>query len=281
MADLKEALADTSARHILSFSGGKDSTALGVYLLETYPEIADRLEIVFCDTGVELPETYDYIQKFETVLGVKVKRINALEMLGIEEKRGRTPFDIILDEYYGHYLPSPHMRWCTRALKIKPFEAYVGSDRAYSYIGIRAEERRSGYQGGADKSEANEQGGSKPVVFSEKQNILPVYPFKEDGMILEDVQEILDNCGLGMPEYYQWRSRSGCYFCFYQQIGEWQGLKERHPDLFEKAKAYENYDGNGGYTWVQGRSLEDVEKMEKRYEVPDGEMADGCAICHL
>lgn len=282
MASLNEALADPNARHVLSFSGGKDSTALGVYLLQNYPELAKRLEIVFCDTGVELPETYDYIRRFETLLGVEVTRINALEMLGIEEKRGRTPFDVILEEYYGHYLPGPQMRWCTRALKIKPFEAYIGNERAYSYIGIRAEERRSGYQG-SEHPAAQPVGteGGKPVVFSERQNILPVYPFKEDGLILEDIHELLEESGLGLPDYYEWRSRSGCYFCFYQQVGEWQGLKERHPDLFEQAKGYEKDDGERRYTWVQGRSLEDIEKMEKRYAVSDKEGLDGCAICHL
>ena len=44
--------------------------------------------------------------------------------------------------------------------------------------------------------------------------------------------------GLGKPSYYEWRSRSGCYFCFYQRKKEWVGLLENHPDLFEKAIEY-------------------------------------------
>ena len=283
MESLSAARADIEGRHILSFSGGKDSTALGVYLIQNYPDIAERLELVFCDTGAELPETYDYIRKFETVMGVDVTFINALDMLGIGDKRGRTPFDVILQEYYGQFLPSPQMRWCTRILKIKPFEAYVGYDRAYSYIGIRAEENRLGYQKSGSGTSSQEQGtgSTKPIAISEKQNIIPVYPFKEDGLVLDDVKELLEDCGLGMPPYYKWRSRSGCYFCFYQQIGEWQGLKENHPKLFEKAKEYEKEEGGRKYTWAQGRSLDAVEKLEKRYEVPDGEDLDGCAICHL
>ncbi|QCO02849.1 hypothetical protein [Azospirillum argentinense] len=92
---------------------------------------------------------------------------------------------------------------------------------------------------------------------------------------------ILEDCGLGLPPYYSWRSRSGCYFCFYQAIGEWQGLKENHPDLFEKAKAYEKVEGGKPYTWAEGRSLDDIERLERRYEVVDGLELDGCAICHL
>jgi hypothetical protein len=39
--------------------------------------------------------------------------------------------------------------------------------------------------------------------------------------------------------YYDWRSRSGCTFCFFQQKIEWVRLKERHPEAFEEAKSYE------------------------------------------
>jgi len=266
MATLDEAVKDTDARHVVSFSGGKDSTALGIYLLENYPQI--DLEFLFCDTGAELEETYQFIERFEAIFGVKIKRLNALKLLGIEEKRGRSPFDVYLKEYYGGYLPSPQARWCTRVLKIEPFEKEIGMDRTYSYIGIRADEKRLGYQ-------------QKPVVLSEAPNILPVYPFKENGIGLEEVKSILNDSGLGMPSYYKWRTRSGCYFCFYQQVGEWQGLKEYHPILFEKAKTYEKNENGKKYTWSSSRSLEDLERLQKRYEVPDGQSLDGCAICHL
>lgn len=269
VATIQEAVKDKDARHIVSFSGGKDSTALAIYLLSTYPEV--KFEFLFCDTGVELEETYDYIKRFESIFGVKIKRLNAMEHLGVREKTGRNPFDIYLKEHYGNYLPGPQARWCTGVLKIKPYEREIGNDKAYSYIGIRADENRVGYQ----------QQRTKPVVISDAPNIIPVYPFKDDGIGLEDVKRILSESGLGMPEYYKWRSRSGCYFCFYQQIGEWQGLRKHHPDLFKKAKAYEKVDGNKKYTWIANRSLSDVEKSDKQYKVPDGTETDGCAICHL
>lgn len=266
--DIVKALADDKARHILPMSGGKDSAALAVHMLREYPN--HTFELVFADTGAELPETYEYLERFEAVMGVQITRITALDMLGIRAKRSRTPFDVILYEYYGSYLPSPRARWCTRMLKIKPFEKYVGTDKAYSYIAIRADENRQGY---------NSIG--KPVVISERPNIIPVYPFKAAGMGLEDVKALLESSGLGLPSYYTWRSRSGCYFCFYQQIGEWQRLKEHHPELFERAKAYEKVENGRAYTWVDGRSLRDIERIKKRYDVPSSEALDGCAICHL
>ena len=84
-------------------------------------------------------------------------------------------------------------------------------------------------------------------------------PFKEDGIVREDVFRILEESGLGVPEYYKWRTRSGCYFCFFQRRSEWVGLKTHHPDLFERAKRYEEefFERSGEkYTWVAGESLE-------------------------
>lgn len=254
-------------RHVVSVSGGKDSAALAVYLKENYPQIP--AEYVFCDTGTELPETYEFLAKLEAVLGVDIKRVNALQMMGVREKPGRNAFDWVLNERYGGYLPNPRMRWCTRVLKIQPFEYFIGDTSAFSYIGIRADEDREGYQ--AKK---------KPPALSSKQNIVPVYPFRDDEIRYKEVQDILEDSGLGFPDYYRWRSRSGCYFCFYQQKGEWQGLNREHPELYESAKKYEEADNNK-FTWVEGRTLNQLEVDENEYPIQDVDDADGCAICHL
>jgi 3'-phosphoadenosine 5'-phosphosulfate sulfotransferase (PAPS reductase)/FAD synthetase len=60
---------DRGARHILSLSGGKDSTALAIHLRERIP----HLEYVFCDTEKELPETYEYLGRLEALLGVTTR----------------------------------------------------------------------------------------------------------------------------------------------------------------------------------------------------------------
>lgn len=219
------------ARHICLLSGGKDSTALALFLRDTRPEL--DLEYLFCDTHKELPETYEYLDKIEAYLGKPVTRL--ISDLG---ERG---FDHWL-QVYRSFLPSPSVRWCTRQLKIKPFEDFVGDDPVFLYIGIRADERREGY-------------------ISSKPNITPVFPFKEAGIKIEDVKRILVSSGVGMPGYSDWRSRSGCYFCFFQRRIEWVHLMERYPELFELAKAYEKPEQ--GYTWVQRESLSDLERPER------------------
>jgi 3'-phosphoadenosine 5'-phosphosulfate sulfotransferase (PAPS reductase)/FAD synthetase len=272
MATIQEALdslSDTSVRHIVSLSGGKDSSALAVLMKERYPQLP--VEYVFCDTEYELPETYEYLEKLEAFLGKKIVRLNAMEQLGIARKPGRKAFDVWLNEYYGGFLPNARSRWCTRVLKIKPFEAFVGNATAYSYIGIRADEKRDGYV------------AKKPVVISERANIIPCYPFKDHGVGIRDVADILERTGLGFPAYYRWRSRSGCYFCFYQQRGEWAGLRREHPLLFQKSKSFEKVEADRRYTWVQGKNLDELADVgESRItDVDAPSQSDGCAICHL
>src|SRR5207248_2528451 len=145
-------------RHILSLSGGKDSTALAIYMRDRVSE----MEYVFCDTGKELPETYEYLDRLEALLGISV-RVLRHDILS----RDGDAFEDLL-QIKRNYLPSPQMRWCTLELKIRPFEKYVGEDSVLNYIGIRADENRKGY-------------------ISHKPNITPRYPFIEDGKCKDDI----------------------------------------------------------------------------------------------
>ena len=92
----------------------------------------------------ELPETYEYLNRLKAFLGKDIVRLNAEYLVEEDGVQVVTAFDHWLT-MYGGYLPSPNMRWCTRKLKIRPFEDYVGDDTAYNYIGIRADEYRDGY----------------------------------------------------------------------------------------------------------------------------------------
>ena len=227
---------EENVRHILGLSGGKDSAALAILLHKRIPQ----MEYFFCDTGKELDETYEYLDRLQARLGIKIIRLAA--------ERG---FDHWLS-VYGGMLPSPRARWCTKSLKIEPIERFVGDDEAFSYIGIRADEQnRKGY-------------------ISTKDNIRPIFPFIEDAITREDVVRILEDFGIGLPKYYQWRSRSGCFFCFYQRKIEWVRLADNHPQRFWEAVKYEEENGAPGYTWAQGESLREIlarrEEIEAEHE---------------
>lgn len=246
---------DQSVRHICGISGGKDSSALALHLRATRPEL--DIEYFFCDTGAELPETYEYLTKLEAALGKPIQILNS--------ERG---FDHWFEMFRGA-LPSPQMRWCTKNMKIKPIEEWIGEDEAISYVGIRADE------------------GNRKGYVSTKPNISAVFPFVEDGIEHDDVMRILDDAGIGLPSYYEWRTRSGCYFCFYQRKSEWVGLADRHPEMFERARqiekkvltdagisgdaSYDDYAMQGRqYTWSGGETLDEL--LARRDEILDNHL---------
>jgi len=329
----------------LGISGGKDSAALAVYLKDKYPYL--DIEYYFCDTGKELEETYQLINNLEIYLGEKVVRLKAIE--GEHEE----PFDHFYKLFDG-YLPSSNARWCTRMLKLIPFEKFVGDDPVISYVGIRGDEDREGYISRKpniqsifpfrkniwsedvinkllkneniptiaklykkieDKNRLEKVLGivKKPlsVEFTQEQKLSELldigvttfnkivfgflkntdYPLaftsnfplveNEDVLVRDDIFKILEESGVGVPGYYQKiefslngergeyaRSRSGCFFCFFQQKIEWVWLYEQHNELFKRAMEYEKE----GFTWMKDERLEDLKKPERIYKVKEDQL---------
>lgn len=231
-----------TAHHVLGLSGGKDSAALAVYMRQHYPDL--EIDYFFTDTGKELPEVYDFLGRLEGFLGKPIKRLNP-----------DRDFDFWLRQY-GHFLPSANTRWCTRKLKLEPFKQWIrpwlaAKHKVYSYVAIRADE---------DHREG---------MVAQDENLLVRLPFREKGIDKLGVLELLDGSGLGLPKYYDWRSRSGCTFCFFQQKIEWVRLKRTHPEEFEAAKAYEKtaLEHGSPFTWTQRESLCELEMPDRMAQI--------------
>ena len=361
-------------RHVLGISGGKDSAALAIYMKTKYPSI--ELEFYSCDTGKELDETYQLVTNLEIYLGIKINLLLAAQ------NSSEDPFDHFL-KMYGGYLPSSNARWCTKKLKLDPFEKYVGTDPVISYVGIRGDEEREGYvstkkniqsifpfrkniwsEDVVSKVLSNQNLGKVHELFkgidfgksgdkiekiltakldpsyTQKQKLNSIleadvkgfnhlvfqflkstdYPLateadfalldNEDVLVRDDIFKILEDSGVGVPAYYKKiefevngkkgeysRSRSGCYFCFFQQKIEWVWLHEQHPELFKKALEYEKE----GYTWSEepladlikpARVLkikeEYIKRTEKKSQKKSPYLIDiledddaGCASCFI
>jgi 3'-phosphoadenosine 5'-phosphosulfate sulfotransferase (PAPS reductase)/FAD synthetase len=362
-------------RHVLGISGGKDSAALAIYMHKNYPEI--DIEYYTCDTGKELEATYKLIDNLENYLGKKIIRLKA----------AADSTEDSFDHYYnlfGGYLPSSTSRWCTKYLKLYPFENFVGDDPVISYVGIRGDEDREGYISKKTNIQSifpfRKNIWSEDVIskvlkndnitaiteaysflfpstevrtykiidqpismkFTHQQklqllldrgikqfnavvfellkvtkypsSILPTFSLinNEDNLVRDDIFKLLRESGVGVPDYYEKknfqvngkqgeyaRSRSGCYFCFFQQKIEWVWLYEQHPESFKKAIAYENE--KEGFTWNQHESLlelikpERIESIKKEYlkrknnqpkspyllDILEDAEGQGCAACFI
>ena len=229
-------------RYVLGLSGGRDSAALAVYMRQNHPDIP--VEYFFTDTGKELPEVYEFLGRLEGFLGKSITRLNP--------DRG---FDYWLREY-NYYLPSASSRWCTKMLKIRPFEAWVrpmleAGERVISYVAIRADESQ------------------REGMLSTLSGLEVQFPLRVAGIDLKGVLHLLQDSGIGLPAYYDWRSRSGCTFCFFQRKVEWIRLRSHHPDAFEEAKRYERdaLERGAPFTWSPGEALTEMEQPERVREI--------------
>lgn len=243
----------TKEQHVLGLSGGRDSAALAVHMRQNHPDL--DIQYFFTDTGKELPEVYEFLVELEGFLGKPILRLNP-----------DRDFDFWLKRY-NNFLPSAQSRWCTRQLKLRPFEHWVKpmldhGNRVFSYVAIRAdEEYREGYA-------------------SKKENLVVRLPFKDAGIDKAGVIEILDGAGLGLPKYYEWRTRSGCTFCFFQQKIEWVRLMERHPEYFEEARSYEKDAVSNGspFTWSQGESLSELSQPDRVAQIKEDHQRRLCRM---
>lgn len=141
----------TREYHVVSFSGGKDSTAMLLKMTELGKPIDC---ILFCDTGLEFPAMYEHIKSVGERIGknITIVRSNeSFEYMMFNKPINRRPDSSVMLKYggtqkKGYGWPGPRLRWCTERLKNEPrakfirglrdkFEVieYVGCGRGVSF----------------------------------------------------------------------------------------------------------------------------------------------------
>lgn len=231
--------------HIIAFSGGKDSSAMALRLRELHPEI--DFEFVCTPTGDELPDMLEHLVRMQELLGKRLTVLGAGVSLGGLIERWNA-------------LPNWRMRWCTRVLKIEPFQTYLAAKLpATIYIGFRADE--------ADARDGVEYG----------EGVERRFPMIDWGWDKAQVYRYLNERGVQVPE------RTDCGACFFQTLGEWHTLWRTHPDRYA---LYEEWEAKVGHTFrspsrdTQPAGLRQLrEKFEAGYTPRRTTMSDRKVMC--
>lgn len=233
--------------HYVSFSGGTDSTATALLLIDQGVDF----ELIFADTGAELPETQWFIPRFARQIGKPLRVLS-----------GGTFFQHLAN--YGFLLPAPRLRWCTRLLKEAPMDRFYTAEDTV-YVGIRGDESHRAHNKTKKKSKT-------------------LYPLVQAGMGKDDVLKLCEKHGALNP-IYKWRSNCSCFCCFFQRNMDWKGLWNNHPDLFSLAEEWEELSiltTEKRYTWRRGKRLRRLrESEENQLKLWPEEEESPCLICQI
>lgn len=235
----------TEPRHVVGLSGGKDSVALALWLVENEPR---DYEFICNETGNELPEWRAHMVDLEQRLGKPITRVRYhTDLLGLIEEM--------------QMLPNFRARFCTRMLKIEPTIEFFESlpPGSVLYVGLRAdEEERRGLFG---------------------EDIAVRFPLREQGFDLAAVWAINNAAGVVIPD------RTDCALCPYQRIGEWHRLWRDNPDEYWAGVAVELQHGHtfrspGRDTWPASLYMLSLE-FERGRPIRKTKKDAACRVCSL
>lgn len=224
-----------SLKHIVSFSGGKDSTAMLLLMIEKGWQID---EIIFCDTGMEFPAMYKHIERVKNYIGREIKVVKS------EKSFEYYMFDHVRVKgsrigKKGYGWPDFRNRWCTSRLKIEPFINFLKRyDKVTEYHGIALDE--------IHRTENNK-----------GRNIR--YPLIELQMTEKDALNYCYSKGFNWDGLYKKFHRVSCWCCPLQSISELRQLYTYFPELWKKLKKMDER------AWNQFRSDYSVSRLEKRF----------------
>lgn len=224
-------------RHIVSLSGGKDSTAMLLRMIEEQYPID---EILFCDTGMEFPDLYAHLNLVEQKTGHKITRLKS--PLGFDyyfsehTPKRKNP---ALKQYRGMSWPGPQARWCTGRLKTdiinQHLKKYAEDFEVVQYIGIAADEAQR---------------------VKEHR-----YPLVEWGMTERDCLRYCYERGYDWGGLYEIFKRVSCWCCPLQSLPELKKLREHYPELWAKLREMDDS------TWRTFKEDYSVRRLDVRFDL--------------
>ena len=225
-------------KHIVSFSGGKDSTAMLLMMIEKGIKID---EIIFLDTGAEFPDMYNHIKKVENYINRKIiilKAENNFEymMLHYEKKKGKNKGQ------KGYSWPDFRNRWCTQYLKKSVISKYLKkykNDEIIEFHGIAVDE-------------------VERLNKHKEKNIR--YPLAEWNISEKQALQYCYDKGFTWNGLYKNFDRVSCWCCPLKSLKELRILYKKYPELWTKLEEWDNK------TYRKFRSDYSIKELSKKFE---------------
>ena len=241
--------------HVVSLSGGKDSTAMLLRMLEE----GMRVDIIlFCDTGLEFPAMYEHLDKLERDIGRPITRIRSFHTfeyyLTQKEILVKHKKNAGQRNYRGYGWSGPLNRWCTKELKTIPREKFLRQLQEHydiiEYVGLAADE---GYR------------------FERENNQKPNcrHPLVDWGMTEADCLQYCYDRGYTWGGLYKQFSRVSCWCCPLQPLAELRILYKSYPELWAQLKEWDKR------TWRKFKTNYSVEELEARLDFEEQWQAEG------
>ncbi len=195
---------------IVSFSGGKDSLTV----LHLTIDVGIEPEIVFNNTGIELPETIETVYRTVENFNLELRVADA----------GNRFWEAI--KTFGP--PARNYRWCCKVVKLVPFAKLAKNTWKHNALNILGQRGYESY----DRARS-------PRVWRNRwvPNVLSAAPIQDWPQFLVWLyifKNKLDN--LVNPLYFKGFERIGCYLCPASSLYEFNVVEKTHPELWEKWK---------------------------------------------
>ncbi len=210
----KETLQYLGTRSVVcSVSGGKDSTAMCLWLREN----GIPFTAVFVDTGWEAEETYTYLRD------VLPKHIGEITWIRAENQME----DLI---FRRSMFPNRFRRFCTQELKIFPLQKYLNNleiDGDFcTSVGIRkAESEARSKMTEWEWSEGFDCEVWRPILGFSEQDVIDIHR----------KHEVTPN-----PLYLKGASRVGCFPCIFARKNEIRFIADNYPERIDRIKRLED-----------------------------------------
>lgn len=244
---------------VVSFSGGKDSTAMLLWLLDRGEKVDD---VVFFDGGWEFPEMYDHLAKVEEHIGFKINVVKPPEPFTYTLTAHRRVIrrgKYAGQEMIGYGSPGFGTRWCT-GRKQTALDKYFGQ---YKQIGVKD---CIGYA--AD--EVTRIGNVRPNKWHKYR-----FPLIEAGMTEKDALEYCYDQGFDWGGAYKRNKRLSCWCCPLQNLQALRNLYHHYPELWAQLKEWQkilmenDHAQKNRHGYIDFRGKTTVFEYEERFKAED------------